>query len=152
MPPFPARSKAEWRQAAEAALKGASLDKLVSTTADGVSLGPLHAGRTGPRAFSGDSGAWKALSRLDHPDADAFNAQAREDLDNGADGLAIVFAGSGAAYGFGLARWDSASLHKALDGVAIRFGKPVQPRRRRILASRRRRRLDRAIRRRGRPA
>ena len=122
MPAFPARSEAEWRQVAETALKGASLDRLVSATSDGIALGPLHAGRTGPRALRGEPGAWKALCRLDHPGADAFNAQAREDLENGADGLTVVFAGSGAAYGFGLARWDSASLHKAFDGVPLDAG------------------------------
>ena len=103
MPAFAARSAADWRLAAEGALKGVGLDKLTSTTPEGVALGPLHARRTGPRALRGAPGGWKALCRLDHPGADAFNTQAREDLDNGADGLSIVFAGSGVAYGFGLA-------------------------------------------------
>ncbi len=129
MNPFPARTEADWRKAAEAALKGAALDKLVSVTADGVALGPLHAARVGPRALRGQPGPWKALSRLDHPGAQDFSAQAREDLDNGADGLSVVFAGSGAAYGFGLARADPASLHKAFDGmrfdVGARFGLEV---------------------------
>ena len=120
--PFPARSEADWRQAAETALKGAALDKLVSVTADGIRLGPLHAARTGARALRGAPGPWKALSRCDHPSPADFNAQAREDLENGADGLAVVFAGSGAAYGFGLARADSAALHAAFDGVFFDAG------------------------------
>lgn len=120
--PFPARSEAEWRKAAEAALKGAALDKLTCVTADAIRLGPLHAGRVGARALRGAPGPWKALSRLDHPSPADFNAQAHEDIDNGADGLALVFAGSGAAHGFGLARADSASLHAAFDGLRFDAG------------------------------
>ena len=123
---FPARSEADWRKAAEAALKGGAFDKLVSVTADGLSLGPLAAGRAGPRALRGEPGPWKALARLDHPGADDFAAQAREDLDNGADGLTVVFAGAGAAYGFGLSRSDSAGLHRAFDGVRLDQGKRIR--------------------------
>ena len=119
---FSVRSEADWRKAAEAALKGGSLDKLVSVTADGLKLGPLHGRAEGPRALRGEPGPWKALSRLDHPSADDFNAQAREDIDNGAEGLSVVFAGAGAAYGFGLARWDSSSLHRAFADVAFDRG------------------------------
>ena len=118
--PFPARAEAEWRQAAEAALKGAAFDKLVGLTADAIKLGPLYEGRTGARALRGAPGPWKALSRLDHPSAADFNAQAHEDIDNGADGLSVVFAGSGAAYGFGLA--DSSRLDVAFDGVRFDAG------------------------------
>jgi methylmalonyl-CoA mutase len=70
----------------------------------------------------GEPGPWKALSRLDHPGADDFNAQAREDLDNGAEGLTVVFKGSGAAYGFGLARADAAGLDRAFEAVAFDSG------------------------------
>ncbi len=127
---FPARSEADWRKAAEAALKGVGVEKLVSTTADGLKLGPLHAGRAGgARALRDAPGPWKALARLDHPSPEDFNAQAREDLDNGADGVSVIFAGARAAYGFGLGRWDSASLRKAFDGVpldsGVRFGLDV---------------------------
>jgi methylmalonyl-CoA mutase len=120
--PFPARSEADWRQAAEAALKGVALEKLTSITSDGVALGPLPAAPEGARAFRGESGPWKALSRVDHPSAQDFNAQALEDLENGADGLDIVFAGSGAAYGFGLRDAGPASLQKAFDGVPFNAG------------------------------
>src|SRR4051794_14040875 len=109
---FPARAEADWRQAALGALKGAGLEKLTSVTADGLRLGPLHPRQEGPRALRGAPGPWKALARLDHPSADDFNAQAREDLGAGAEGLSVVFPRSGAAYGFGLARVDSAGLHR----------------------------------------
>jgi methylmalonyl-CoA mutase len=119
---FPGRSEADWRAAAETALRGGAFDKLVSITADGVRLGPLHAGADGPRAVRGQAGAWKALSRVDHPGADDFAAAAREDLENGADGLDIVFAGAAGAYGFGLARTDAEGLHRAFDGIRFDGG------------------------------
>lgn len=119
---FPARSEADWRKAAEAALRGGAFEKLVSITADGVRLGPLHAGREGPRALRGQQGAWKALCRADHPGADDFAATAREDLENGADGLDVVFAGAAGAYGFGLARTDPEALDRAFDGIPFDGG------------------------------
>ena len=119
---FPARTEADWRKAAEVALKGVALEKFTSLTSDGLKLGPIHTRATGPRALRGEPGPWKALSRLDHPSADDFNAQAREDIDNGAEGLTVVFKGSGAAYGFGLARSDAAGLDRAFEGVAFDTG------------------------------
>jgi methylmalonyl-CoA mutase len=119
---FPAHSEADWRAAAEAGLKGGAFDKLVSTTADGLRLGPLYAGREGPRALRGQGGAWKAICRVDQPSPDDFAAAALEDLENGANGLDVVFAGSGGAYGFGLARTDSAALHRAFEGVRFDAG------------------------------
>ena len=124
---IPERSEADWRKAAEAALKGVAFEKLVSQTADGLKLGPLHERKSGPRALREAPGPWKALARVDHPSADDFHSQAREDLDNGAEGLTLVFAGSGAAYGFGL----KGSLAKALDGVNFGEGRfalePAKP-------------------------
>ena len=42
------------------------------------------------------------MQRVDHPDPAAANAEALHDLENGATGLALVFAGSIGAYGYGL--------------------------------------------------
>ena len=118
---FPAWTEADWRKAAEAALKGRSLDTLASTTADGIRVEPLYraADATG---ILGRGGPWRAIARLDHPDASEANAQALEDLAGGADGLQVVFAGAIGAYGFGLKRHDSATLHAALDGVRFAAG------------------------------
>jgi methylmalonyl-CoA mutase len=113
---FPAATEADWRKAAEAALKGASLETLVSETVDGVRIEPVYAPAEGPRATRPD-GPWRTIARLDHPNADEANAQALDDLANGADGLQIVSSGALGAYGFGLRQFDSATLYKALDGV-----------------------------------
>jgi methylmalonyl-CoA mutase len=114
---FAPLSEADWRKAAEASLKGRAFDSLVSRTSDAIALQPLYPRREGARALRADGGAWRALARLDHPDAAAANEQALDDLADGADGLQVVFAGAGGAYGFGLGKCDSAALHRAFDGV-----------------------------------
>ena len=63
------------------------------------------------------------IARLDHPSADEANAQALDDLANGADGLQVVSSGALGAYGFGLRQFDSATLHKAFDGVRSMRGR-----------------------------
>ena len=97
---FPAYSEADWRKAAEAALKGASFERLMSKTADGILIEPVYPPAEGPRALR-RTGPWRVIARLDHPDADEANAQALDDLANGADGLQVVFSGALGAHGFG---------------------------------------------------
>jgi methylmalonyl-CoA mutase len=118
---FPSYSQADWRRAAEGALKGANLESLTSQTADGVRIEPVYPPAEGPRAVR-PGGSWRIIARLDHPSAAEANAQALEDLANGADGLQIVFSGALGAYGFGLRRLDSASLHNTFDGVRLDAG------------------------------
>jgi methylmalonyl-CoA mutase len=118
---FPGHTQTDWRRAAEAALKGASLETLVWKTADGVRVEPVYPPAEGPRPTRSD-GPWRIIARLDHPDADEANAQALDDLANGADGLKVVFSGALGAYGFGLRRFDSATLHKAFDGARFDAG------------------------------
>jgi methylmalonyl-CoA mutase len=113
---FPARSEADWRKAAEAALSGANLETLLSKTADGVRIEPVYRPAEGGSA-TGRAGPWRVIARVDHPNAADANAQVLDDLANGADGLQIIFSGALGAYGYGLRRHDSASLHKAFDGV-----------------------------------
>ncbi len=114
---FPAWSEADWRKTARAALKGASLDTLTSTTADGIRIEPLYPPADGPPRVRRAQGPWWIVARLDNPDPREANDQALDDLAGGADGLQVVFAGSVGAYGFGLKRSDSATLHAAFDRV-----------------------------------
>jgi methylmalonyl-CoA mutase len=118
---FPAYTQADWGSAAEAALKGASLETLVSKTADGVRIEPVYPPAEGARAIR-PGGPWRIIARLDHPSADEANAQALDDLGSGADGLQIVSSGAVGAYGFGLRGFDSATLHKAFDKVRFDAG------------------------------
>ena len=98
---FPAATEADWRRAAEAALHGASLETLASKTADGIRIEPVYRPAEGPRALGRD-GPWRVVARLDHPDPGEANAQALDDLANGADGLQVVFSGAPGAHGYGL--------------------------------------------------
>ena len=118
---FPAWSEADWRKAAEAALKGARIDTLASSTAGGIRIEPLYPPCEGPRPLRTD-GSWRVIARLDHPDAGEANAQALDDIAGGADGLQVVFADAVGAYGFGLRRSDPATLHAAFNGVRFDQG------------------------------
>ena len=118
---FPAYTEADWGGAAEAALKGATPETLVWKTADGLRVEPVYPPAEGPRATR-PGGPWRIIARLDHPDAGEANSQALDDLVNGADGLQVVFSGALGAYGFGLKKFDSATLHKAFDGVRFDAG------------------------------
>jgi methylmalonyl-CoA mutase len=121
---FPPASREQWLKLVSGALKGASFEKrLVSKTYDGIAIEPLY-GRdaTARPVFGRTAGApWQVLQRIEHPDPAAANAQALHDLDNGADGLSLVFAGAVGAYGFGL-RPDKVSVARALDGVMLDAG------------------------------
>jgi methylmalonyl-CoA mutase len=118
---FPRTGEAEWRKLVEAALKGAAFDKrLVSKSYDGLRVEPLYARAAGVQPVVGrrPGAAWSVMQRVDHPDAAAANAQALEDLENGATGLTLVFAGSVNANGYGLDA-SPQTLARALDGVAL---------------------------------
>jgi methylmalonyl-CoA mutase len=120
---FPPATQAQWRKLVEAALKGASFDKrLVSTTYDGLRVEPLYARAAGAPVVAGRPAApWQVIQRVDYPDAKAANAEALHDLDNGATGLALVFAGSIGAYGYGL-DGSPETIARALDGVHLDAG------------------------------
>src|SRR6202158_236435 len=121
---FPATSQAEWRKLVEAALKGASFDKrLTSQTYDGLRVEPLYARAAGARPVAGRTpgAAWTLMQRVDHPDPAAANAQALQDLENGATGLTLVMAGSVSADGYGLDA-SAATLAHVLDGVQLDAG------------------------------
>jgi methylmalonyl-CoA mutase len=98
-----------------------SLETLVSETADRIRIEPVYPPAEGPRAIR-PGGPWRIIARLDHAHADEANAQALDDLANGADGLQVVFSGALGAYGFGLRQFDSATLHKTFDGVRFDAG------------------------------
>jgi methylmalonyl-CoA mutase len=61
------------------------------------------------------------MQRIDHPDPAQANAQALQDLENGATGLTLVFAGANGAHGFGLDPSPEA-IAKILDGIFLDAG------------------------------
>ena len=113
----------DWRKLVDAALKGASFERLESHTYDGFAIEPLYARAAAARAIPGRAPgtAWSVMQRVDHPDPAAANAQALDDLKNGATGLVLVFVGSVSASGFGLDP-SPATLARMLDGVHLDAG------------------------------
>jgi methylmalonyl-CoA mutase len=120
--PFPPASEADWLKRVETVLKGADFQKkLVARSHDGLAIQPLYARRAdAPLVAGGNAGKpWHVVARVDHPDADTAAAQAREDLEGGADALALVFAGSRSARSYGLPCTTPADLDAALSGVHL---------------------------------
>ena len=118
---FPPATEADWRRLVEAALKGASFDKrLVSQTYDGLRVAPLYPRAAGAPTIAGRPAApWQVIQRVDHPDPKAANAEALHDLENGASGLALLFAGAPAARGFGVDIKSVDDLDRTLAGVML---------------------------------
>jgi methylmalonyl-CoA mutase len=102
---FPAASREAWLKLVSGVLKGAPFERrLVSKTYDGLAIEPLYGRNATARPIAGRApGApWQVMARIEHPDPAAANDQALQDLENGATGLSLVFAGSIGAYGYGL--------------------------------------------------
>ena len=115
---FPDKTAAAvWRSAVARVLKGRDVESLVTHTADGIGIAPLYpaAAVEGP---TGGRRPCRILARLDPDEADFANAAALDELENGADGLVLTFAGAAPARGFGLAA-DGSSLDRALRGVEL---------------------------------
>lgn len=110
----------DWRKLVDGVLKGAPFERLVGKTADGLKIDPIYQRARGAAPIVGRAAAapWQIMQRIDHPDAAQANAQALQDLANGASGLTLVFAGSNAARGFGLPPTEEA-LARALDGIYL---------------------------------
>jgi methylmalonyl-CoA mutase len=117
---FAPASYDDWRKLVDGVLKGVPFEKLVGKTADGLRIEPIYprAHDAAPIAGRALAAPWQVMERIDHPDAAQANAQALQDLANGATGLTLVFAGSNAARGFGLPPTREA-LARALDGVFL---------------------------------
>jgi methylmalonyl-CoA mutase len=124
---FAPASYDDWRKLVDGVLKGAPFEKLVSKTSDGLPIEPIYPRAKGAAAVTGRPAAapWQIMQRIDHPDTAAANAQALHDLENGATGLTLIFAGANGAYGFGLDPTAEA-IEKVLDGVFIDAGIAIE--------------------------
>src|SRR5882672_2073408 len=120
---FPRASREQWLALVSSVIKSAPFEKrLVSKSYDGIAIAPLYGRAGGGRPVLGRAAGepWRIVQRIELPDPARANAQARHDLENGATGLALVFAGAIGAYGFGLD--GNASLAHVLDGIALDAG------------------------------
>jgi methylmalonyl-CoA mutase len=115
----------DWRKLVDGVLKGAPFEKLVSKTYDGIKIQPIYPRAQGAAPIAGPAGPWQIMQRIDHPDAAKANAQALHDLENGANGLTLVFAGANGARGFGLEPSFEA-VEKVLDGVFLDAGIAIE--------------------------
>jgi methylmalonyl-CoA mutase len=114
----------DWRKLVDGVLKGAPFDRLVSKTSDGLTIEPIYPRARDAVAIGGRTAAapWQVMQRIDHPDLAAANKQAIHDLENGARGLEIEFAGGPGARGFGLADATVETLKQLFDGVIFDAG------------------------------
>src|SRR3954454_13857964 len=114
----------DWRKLVDGVLKGAPFDKLVSQSHDGLKIEPIYPHARGAQPIPGRAPAtpWQIMQRVDHPDPAQANALALHDLENGAGGLELEFAGGPGARGFGIADATQESLARVLEGVVFDAG------------------------------
>ncbi|MDW6021047.1 methylmalonyl-CoA mutase family protein [Mesorhizobium sp. BAC0120] len=126
---FPAFSMERWRELAEKALGGASLEEaIVSRTDDGIRIDPLSLRVPDARPVAmrvNPAASWAVTQRIDDPDPARANRQALEDVEQGATGLALVFEGAPNAFGYGLPARPEAlavALHNVpLNRISLRI-------------------------------
>jgi methylmalonyl-CoA mutase len=121
---FAPASYDDWRKLVDGVLKGAPFEKLVGKTYDGLKIEPIYrrARNAAPIAGRVAAAPWQIMQRIDHPDAAQANAQALHDLENGASGLEIDFAGGPGARGFGVIDPTRETLERVFDGVFFDAG------------------------------
>src|SRR5712671_534303 len=121
---FAPASYDDWRKLVDGVLKGAPFEKLVGKTPDGLRIEPIYPRARGAAPIAGRAPAapWQIMQRIDHPDAAQANAQALHDLENGATGLEIEFAGGPGARGFGVGDATGDTLTRLFDGVFFDAG------------------------------
>ena len=121
---FPAASREDWLELVSAVLKGAPFERrLVSKMYDGLAIEPLYGRDAAARPVTGRKPGtpWQVMARIEHPDPAVANSQALHDIENGATGLSLVFAGSIGAYGFGIEN-SEAALGRVLQDVRLDAG------------------------------
>jgi methylmalonyl-CoA mutase len=121
---FPASTYEDWRKLVDGVLKGASFEKLVGKTYDGIKIEPIYPRAKGASPIAGRAAAlpWQIMQRVDHPEPAKANAQALHDLENGATGLELEFAGGPGARGFGVTDATPETLKRVFDGIIFDAG------------------------------
>jgi methylmalonyl-CoA mutase len=121
---FAPASHDDWRKLVDGVLKGAPFEKLVGQTYDGLNIEPIYrrARDTAPIPGRPAAAPWQIMQRIDHPDPAQANAQVLQDLENGATGLEIEFAGGPGARGFGIVDATAETLARLFDGVIFDAG------------------------------
>jgi len=120
---FAADDEAAWRALVEEALKGTPFAALKAKTYDGIAIEPLYGRAREARPIAGRAPGlpWSVMQRIDHPDAKAANSQILDDLNNGANSVALVFEGAVGDHGYALAASGTA-ISAAFDEVYLDAG------------------------------
>lgn len=120
---FPPATQEQWLKLVDGVLKGAPRERLSGKAADGFVIAPLYPRAHGAAPVVGRALAapWQIMQRIDHPDAALANAQALTDLENGANGLTLVFAGADGNARYGLDP-SPAAVRRLFDGIHIDAG------------------------------
>lgn len=119
---FPEIDRKQWLSLVSKSLGGeAGVAALSHETDDGISVAPLYDRAEDAQALTRvrPSVPWTIIQRIDDPDEARANAQAREDLEQGATGLSLIFAGAPNAFGYGLPAGPQA-LEAVLADIALR--------------------------------
>jgi len=121
---FPRASRDDWRKLVDGVLKGASFEKLVGKTYDGLKIEPIYSRASGAVPVIGRAAAspWWIMQRIDLPDTARANAIALDELKNGATGLEIEFQGGPGARGFGVPDAAPETMKRLFDGVIFDAG------------------------------
>lgn len=98
---FPPIDRAQWLGSIRAAAPAARSDAPLLPSYADLQFENLRQDPAQDGLMSG-APAWTIVQRVDDTDAKRANAQAQEDVANGATGLAIVFEGAPNAFGYGL--------------------------------------------------
>ena len=121
---FPQATYEDWRKLVDGVLKGASFEKLVGKTYDGLKIEPIYTRAKGAALVGGRAAAapWRIMQRIDHPDPVQAGKIALDELENGATGLDIEFAGGAGARGFGVTDASPEALQKLFEGIVLGAG------------------------------
>lgn len=122
-----AADEADWRALVEQGLKGASWERLVGKTADGIPLEPLYrepdihtatdiSGMPGSAPFVRGVGGWRIRQSFAHPSVERTNAEILADLEGGVGAIELVIDPEGRD---GVAIKSAADLDHALAGVIL---------------------------------
>src|SRR6201996_3480327 len=121
---FAPASYDDWRKLVDGVLKGAPFEKLVGQTYDGLKIDPIYRRARNAMPIAGRAAAapWQIMQRIDHPDPAKANVLALHELENGASGLEVEFAGGTGARGFGVADASPETLKRLFDGIIFDAG------------------------------
>jgi methylmalonyl-CoA mutase len=120
---FPAADEAAWKKLVAEALKGAPFEGLRSRSYDGIEIEPRYGRTPDASVIPGrkPGAPWEVAQRIDLPGTEAANKQIIEDLNNGANSLALVFEGAAGDYGYALPA-TGAAISVALTDIYLDAG------------------------------